>query len=78
MSRAAFLWNPNNASHAAYLDEWKAVAQLLGVELLFVAVRSSDEFDTGAASRRAMMNCVATHYPGMAKSMARELLVGRR
>jgi hypothetical protein len=23
----------------------------------------------GAASRRAMMNCVAAHYPGMAKSM---------
>jgi putative ABC transport system substrate-binding protein len=50
MSRAAFLWNPNNASHAAYLDEWKAVAQLLGVELLFVAVRSSEEFDTAFAA----------------------------
>jgi hypothetical protein len=50
MSRAAFLWNPNNASHAAYLDEWKAVAPVLGVEMLFVAVRSSDEFDTAFAA----------------------------
>ena len=39
MSRVAFLWNPDNPSHAAYLDEWKAVAPALGVEMLFVAVR---------------------------------------
>jgi putative ABC transport system substrate-binding protein len=50
MSRAAFLWNPNNASHAAYLNEWKAVAPALGVEMLFVAVRSSDEFDSAFAA----------------------------
>jgi putative ABC transport system substrate-binding protein len=50
MSRAAFLWNPDNASHAAYLDKWKAVAPVLGVEMLFVAVRSSDEFDTAFAA----------------------------
>ena len=31
ISRVAFLWNPNNASHAAYLDEWKAAALALGV-----------------------------------------------
>src|SRR5262245_58912390 len=50
MSRAAFLWNPNNASHAAYLDEWKAAAATLGVEMLFVAIRSSDEFDSAFAA----------------------------
>jgi putative ABC transport system substrate-binding protein len=50
MSRAAFLWNPNNPSHPAYLDEWKAVAPALGVEMMFVAVRSSDEFDTAFAA----------------------------
>jgi putative tryptophan/tyrosine transport system substrate-binding protein len=49
MSRAAFLWNPNNASHAAYLDGWKAAAPVLGVEMLFVAVGSPDEFDTAFA-----------------------------
>src|SRR6516162_8217562 len=49
MSRAALLWNPNNPSHAAYLYEWKAAAPALGVEMLFVAVRSSDEFDSAFA-----------------------------
>jgi putative tryptophan/tyrosine transport system substrate-binding protein len=50
LSRVVFLWNPNNASHAAYLDEWKAAAPVLGVEMLFVAVRSSDEFDSVLAA----------------------------
>ena len=50
MSRVAFLSNPDNPSHAAYLDEWKAVAPGLGVEMLFVAVRSSDEFDSAFAA----------------------------
>src|SRR6516164_9710072 len=51
MSRVAFLWNPDNPSHAAYLDEWKAAAPALGVEMLFVAVRSSDEFDSAFAAK---------------------------
>jgi len=50
MLRVAFLWNPDNPSHAAYLDEWKAAAQALDVEILFVAVRSSDEFDSAFAT----------------------------
>jgi len=29
ISRMAFLWNPNNASHAAYIEEWKAVVPAL-------------------------------------------------
>jgi putative ABC transport system substrate-binding protein len=49
-SRVAFLWNPDNPSHAVYLDEWKAAAPTLGVEMLFVAVRSSDEFDSAFAA----------------------------
>ena len=43
-SRVAFLWNPNNAMQAAYLEEWKAAAPALGVEMLFVAVGSADDF----------------------------------
>jgi putative ABC transport system substrate-binding protein len=49
-SRVAILWNPDNPSHAAYLDECKAAAPALGVEMLFVAVRSSDEFDSAFAA----------------------------
>jgi putative ABC transport system substrate-binding protein len=50
ISRIAFLWNPNNASHAAYLEEWKAAAPELGVKMHFVAVSSSDEFDGAFAA----------------------------
>src|SRR5262249_5793188 len=49
-SRVAFLWNPDNPSHAAYLDEWKAAAPALGAEMLFVSVRKSDEFDSAFAA----------------------------
>jgi hypothetical protein len=66
MSRAAFLWNPNNASHAAYLDEWKAVAQLLGVELLFVAMATGREVKAGrlaTATRREQQH----NLSGMAR-----------
>jgi putative ABC transport system substrate-binding protein len=50
ISRAAFLWNPNNAANALVLDELKAVAPTLGLEMLFVAVGSSDEFDSAFAA----------------------------
>jgi len=50
ISRLAFLWNPNNASHAAYLEEWKSAAPALSVKMLFVAVGSSDEFDSAFAA----------------------------
>jgi putative ABC transport system substrate-binding protein len=50
ISRIAFLWNPNNASHAAYLEEWKAAAPTLGVKMHFVAVNSSDEFEGAFAA----------------------------
>jgi putative ABC transport system substrate-binding protein len=50
ISRVAFLWNPNNASHATYLEEWKAAASALGVTMQFVAVGSSNEFDCALAA----------------------------
>jgi putative ABC transport system substrate-binding protein len=45
MSRVAFLWNPNNASHLAYLEAWRAVAPQLGIEPEFVKVGSFDQFE---------------------------------
>jgi putative tryptophan/tyrosine transport system substrate-binding protein len=48
--RVAFLWNPNNASHLAYLAEWREVAPKLGVEPLFVEVGSFDQFEPAFAS----------------------------
>src|SRR5262249_2710438 len=50
ISRLAFLWNPNNASHAAYLEEWKAATAALRMQMMFVAVGSSDELDGAFAA----------------------------
>ncbi len=50
VSRVAFLWNPNNDSHVAYLEEWRLVGPTLGVKLLFVEVRSPDQFDSAFAA----------------------------
>jgi ABC-type uncharacterized transport system substrate-binding protein len=48
--RVAFLWNPNNLSHFAYLEEWRTVAPALGVKLIFVEVRSFDQLDSAFAA----------------------------
>jgi putative ABC transport system substrate-binding protein len=45
LSRVAFLWNPDNASHPAQLAELRVAVEALGIKLLPVPVRSSDEFD---------------------------------
>jgi putative ABC transport system substrate-binding protein len=50
VSRVAFLWNPNNGSHVAYLEQWRVVGPTLGVKLLFVAVGSSDQFESAFAA----------------------------
>jgi putative ABC transport system substrate-binding protein len=50
LSRVAFLWNPDNASHPAQLAELQAAAQLLGMTLLPLPVRGPDEFESGFAA----------------------------
>jgi putative ABC transport system substrate-binding protein len=45
LSRLAFLWNRNNASHLAYLDEWRAVVPKVDAQLLFIEVSSYEEFE---------------------------------
>jgi putative ABC transport system substrate-binding protein len=49
ISRMAFLWNRNNRSHLAYLEEWRAVAPTWGIEPLFVEVSSFDQFEPAFA-----------------------------
>jgi putative tryptophan/tyrosine transport system substrate-binding protein len=50
VSRVAFLWNPDNASHTPHLEELQVAAPTLGLKLLPVAVRSSDGFDSAFAA----------------------------
>ena len=49
-SRVALLWNPDNASHAAYLEEMRTAAATLGVTLIPVAVRNAGELDQAFAA----------------------------
>jgi putative tryptophan/tyrosine transport system substrate-binding protein len=53
LSRVAFLWNPDNASHPTQLAELKTAVKTLGLTLLPVAVRSSDEFDSAFAAMKS-------------------------
>jgi len=50
LSRVAFLWNPDNASHPAQLAELRVAVEALGIKLLPVSVRSPDEFDNAFAA----------------------------
>jgi putative tryptophan/tyrosine transport system substrate-binding protein len=50
VSRVAFLWNPDNASHAPHLEALQVAAPTLGLKLLPAAVRSSDGFDSAFAA----------------------------
>jgi putative ABC transport system substrate-binding protein len=50
VSRAAFLWNPDNASNVVIRDELQAAMPKLGMSLISVAVRSPSEFDTAFAA----------------------------
>ena len=50
IARVAFLWNPNNASHAAYRQELQAAAPALKAKLLFVEVGSAGEFESAFAA----------------------------
>src|SRR5262245_40798786 len=50
LSRVTFLWNPDNASHPAQLAELRVAVEALGIKLLPVPVRSSDELDNAFAA----------------------------
>ena len=50
VSRAAFLWNPDNASNVVIRDELQAAMPKLGLSLISVEVRSTSEFDTAFAA----------------------------
>jgi putative tryptophan/tyrosine transport system substrate-binding protein len=50
LSRVAFLWNPDNASHPAQLAGLQAAVETMGLKLLPVAVRGSDELANALAA----------------------------
>jgi putative tryptophan/tyrosine transport system substrate-binding protein len=50
VSRAAFLWNPDNASNALIPQEYQAAMPKLGMSLILVPVRNTSEFDPAFAA----------------------------
>src|SRR5262245_7959026 len=50
VSRVAFLWNPDNASHPAQRAELQRAVEILGMKLLPVTVRNPDEFISAFAA----------------------------
>ena len=50
VARVALLWNPDNDSNAAQLQQVQIAAPMLGMQLLPFAVRRSDEFDGAFAA----------------------------
>jgi len=50
VARVAFLWNPDNASNVAFLEELKTGSRALGMELISIPVRRADELKAALAS----------------------------
>jgi putative ABC transport system substrate-binding protein len=50
LSRVAFLWNPDNASHVVTLEELNAAAPGAGISLIPVEARTGSDFDAAFAS----------------------------
>jgi putative ABC transport system substrate-binding protein len=58
LSRLAFLWNPDNGSNLAQVEELRIALPMLGMTLISVGVRSADEFDGAfAAMMRQQPDC---------------------
>jgi putative ABC transport system substrate-binding protein len=45
LARVAFLWNPDNDSNLAFLEELIIVVPALGLQLISVPMRTSDDFE---------------------------------
>jgi putative ABC transport system substrate-binding protein len=50
VTRVAFLWNPDNASNVAILEELQLAAPKLGMKVLSVPVRNATDFDGAFAA----------------------------
>jgi len=50
LARVAFLWNPDNDSNLAFLEELIIAVQALGLQLISVPMRTSDDFEGAFAA----------------------------
>jgi putative tryptophan/tyrosine transport system substrate-binding protein len=72
VKRVAFLWNPDNASNAIILEELRAAAPALGLELISVEARTSGDFERAFATivDRQAEAVLTTNDPSLQRNIA--------
>jgi putative tryptophan/tyrosine transport system substrate-binding protein len=66
LARVAFLWNPDNDSNLAFLEELIIAVPVLGLQLISVPMRTSGEFERAfAAMMRRQPNAFVTTNDGL-------------
>src|SRR5215470_1782750 len=65
LARVAFLWNPDNDSNLAFLEELIIVVPVLGLQLISVPMRTSEEYEGAFAAmmQRQPNGFVTTNDP---------------
>ena len=65
MARVAFIWNPDNDSNVAFLEELITAVPALGLQLISVPIRKSDDLERAFATmmRQTPNGAVATGDP---------------
>jgi len=66
LARVAFLWNPDNDSNLAFLEELIIAVPALGLQLISVPMRTSDEYEGAfAAMMQRQPNAFVTTNDGL-------------
>jgi putative ABC transport system substrate-binding protein len=63
LSRVAVLWNPANPSHALHLEETRAAARALGVQVQSLEARGPEDFETAFKAARGASGILALGDP---------------
>ena len=65
LARVAFMWNPDNDSNLAFLEELIIAVPALGLQLISVPMRTSDDFQAviAAMMRRQPNACLRRRLP---------------
>jgi putative tryptophan/tyrosine transport system substrate-binding protein len=65
LARVAFLWNPDNDSNLAFLEELIIAVPVLGLQLISVPMRTSKDFDGALAGMMERLTCSRVFGPGI-------------
>jgi ABC-type uncharacterized transport system substrate-binding protein len=75
LARVAFLWNPDNDSNLAFLEELIIAVPALGLQLISVPMRTSEEYeDAFAAMMQRKPNAFVTTNDGLILQHMRQII----